>query len=279
MRKESGRAHEGRRKRRQKRSWSEGGGKKEKRKGFSRRKCSKKGTRYGSYPRLWPRESVRRRGLHGSHIHLSRYSLSIRGTRRNETKRVDSSRVESMSPPAESVRYDTLKPLETSCRTCTWNETTSAKRDRSIRPARNCPPFLSVENLSRNNGPSLFVDHHRRPITRRDGSRLLLFICFIYIYILYTVPTLWSLNWPSVDDHYPRSFPPSRRSLFIPPSRISYVLHLPPFSPLPQPPFSSNAFPHWPRRFSKNHPPKKLSATIFGNRRFSFLFFFFNVRK
>lgn len=88
-----------------------------------------------------------------------------------------------MSPPAESVRYDTLKPLETSCRTCTWNETTSAKRDRSIRPARNCPPLLSVENLSRNNGPSLFVDHHRRPITRRDGSRLLLFICFIYIYI------------------------------------------------------------------------------------------------
>lgn len=33
---------------------------------------------------------------------------------RNET-----SRVESMSPPPESVRYDTLKPLETSCRTCT----------------------------------------------------------------------------------------------------------------------------------------------------------------
>lgn len=72
----------------------EEGGKKEKRKGFSRRKCSKKGTRYGSYPRLWPRESVRRRGLHGSHIHLSRYSLSIRGTRRNETKRVESSRVD-----------------------------------------------------------------------------------------------------------------------------------------------------------------------------------------
>lgn len=85
------------------------GGRGRKKKGFSRRKCSKKGTRYGSYPRLWPRESVRRRGLHGSHIHLSRYSLSIRGT----------SRVESMSPPAESVRYDTLKPLETSCRTCT----------------------------------------------------------------------------------------------------------------------------------------------------------------
>lgn len=70
----------------------EEGEKKEKRKGFSRRKCSKKGTRYGSYPRLWPRESVRRRGLHGSHIHLSRYSLSIRGTRRNETSRVESSR-------------------------------------------------------------------------------------------------------------------------------------------------------------------------------------------
>lgn len=99
---------EGRRKRRQRRSCSEGR-EREKKKGFSRRKCSKKGTRYGSYPRLWPRESVRRRGLHGSHIHLSRYSLSIRGT----------SRVESMSPPAESVRYDTLKPLETSCRTCT----------------------------------------------------------------------------------------------------------------------------------------------------------------
>lgn len=63
------------------------GGKKKK--GFSRRKCSKKGTRYGSYPRLWPRESVRRRGLHGSHIHLSRYSLSIRGTKRNESSRVD----------------------------------------------------------------------------------------------------------------------------------------------------------------------------------------------
>lgn len=275
MRKESGRAHEGRRKRRQKRSWSEGGGKKEKRKGFSRRKCSKKGTRYGSYPRLWPRESVRRRGLHGSHIHLSRYSLSIRGTRRNETKRVDSSRVESMSPPAESVRYDTLKPLETSCRTCTWNETTSAKRDRSIRPARNCPPLLSVENLSRNNGPSLFVDHHRRPITRRDGSRLLLFICFIYIYILYTVPTLWSLNWPSVDDHYPRSFPPSRRSLFIPPSRISYVLHLPRFSPLPQPPFLLERVSTLTTTILKESSPEKITGHHLREPAIFLSFFFF----
>lgn len=275
MRKESGRAHEGRRKRRQKRSWSEGGGKKEKRKGFSRRKCSKKGTRYGSYPRLWPRESVRRRGLHGSHIHLSRYSLSIRGTRRNETKRVDSSRVESMSPPAESVRYDTLKPLETSCRTCTWNETTSAKRDRSIRPARNCPPFLSVENLSRNNGPSLFVDHHRRPITRRDGSRLLLFICFIYIYILYTVPTLWSLNWPSVDDHYLRSFPPSRRSLFIPPSRISYVLHLPRFSPLPQPPFLLERVSTLTTTILKESSPEKITGHHLREPAIFLSFFFF----
>lgn len=146
-----------------------------------------------------------------------------------------------MSPPPESVRYDTLKPLETSCRTCTWNERTSAKRDRSIRPTETVRP-LSVENLLRNNGPSLFVDHHRRPITRRDGILLriqttpfYIFYIYRYIYIFYTVPTLWSLNWPSVDDHYPRSFPPPHSSSPVQDFLCSSFTSNGRFSPLPSP--------------------------------------------
>lgn len=277
MRKESGRAHEGRRKRRQKRSWRRRGKKRKKEKGLAGESVVRKERDTGLILASGREKVCEEEGCTApTSICLV---IVYRYEERDETKRVESSRVESMSPPAESVRYDTLKPLETSCRTCTWNETTSAKRDRSIRPARNCPPLLSVENLSRNNGPSLFVDHHRRPITRRDGSRLLLFICFIYIYILYTVPTLWSLNWPSVDDHYPRSFPPSRRSLFIPPSRISYVLHLPRFSPLPQPPFLLERVSTLTTTILKESSPEKITGHHLREPAIFLSFFFFNVRK
>lgn len=123
----------------------------------------------------------------------------------------------------------------------------------------NCP--LSVENLLRNNGPSLFVDHHRRPITRRDGILLRIQTTPFYIYYIYIHPlhrtnplksklTLGRRPLPKIFSSIPLTLHP--------PSRISYVLHLPPTVDsllLPSSLFS-NAFPHRPRRFSKNHPPK-----------------------
>lgn len=145
----------------------------------------------------------------------------------------------------------------------------------------NCP--LSVENLLRNNGPSLFVDHHRRPITRRDGILLRIQTTPFYIYYIYIHPlhrtnplksklTLGRRPLPKIFSSIPLTLHP--------PSRISYVLHLPPTVDsllLFPPPLSQTRF-HIDHDDSQRIIPRKLPATIFSDKAI-FFFFFLNARK
>lgn len=135
---------------------------------------------------------------------------------------------------------------------------------------------LSVENLLRNNGPSLFVDHHRRPITRRDGILLRIqttpfYMFYIYIYPLYRTNPLKS-KLTLGRRPLPKIF--SSASLFIPrpgfPMFFIYLERSILSSPIPL--FPQTRF-HVDHDDSQTIIPRKLPATIFGSRRLGdFLF-------